>query len=346
MICSDNFEMYCMLYADGELSPAEIQELLAFLTANPQLEAEWNRWQQLKLTAPSIEFPEPEQLMQPGSAVISEADAWLYVDGELSAEKKSQIDALLNTNLAARDRVQQLTLLTLTADHVVCPDKASLYKKEKAPRIIAFRNIIRFAAAALIGWLLYTYFPSVSKINSTPGDVATQAKDIRQLPSQEENPTLINKELKPTVLAKIQPIQSNSSSSVTSNTNPALPLSEKIVANATANLNSGNNPISKTDPVDPIVISPAAPSAIALENVATQLPETKNETKTTVQSVVYEELDIQSTRETITIGTMEIREGKVRGLVRRAQALFKNKKSITQPAGEYKVLPAVQIIQN
>lgn len=347
MICSENFDMYCMLYADGELSPAELQELQAFLAANPHLEPEWNRWQQLKLSAPSIPFPHPDQLMQPGSAVISEAEAWLYIDGELSAVEKSQIDALLNTNRAANDRVQQQALLKLTPDHVACPDKASLYKKEKAPRIIAFRNIIRFAAAALIGWLLYTYFPSASKLNSTSGDVATQAKDdIRQLPSQEENPTLIDKELKPTVLAKIQPIQPNSSSSVTSSTNPALPLSEKIVANATANPNPENNPISKTDATDPIAISPAPPSAIVLENAATQLPEAKTETKTPVQSVVYEELDIQSTRETITIGTMEIREGKVRGLVRRAQALFKNKGSNPQARAEYKVLPAVQIIQN
>lgn len=346
MICSENFDMYCMLYADGELSPAEVQELQAFLAANPHLEPEWNRWQQLKLSAPSIPFPHPDQLMQPGSAVISEAKAWLYIDGELSAVEKSQIDALLNTNRAARDRVQHLALLTLTPEHVICPDKASLYKKETAPRIIAFRRVMRFAAAALIGWLLYTYFPSVSKLNSTPGDVATQAKDIRQLPLQEENPTLIDKELKPTVLAKTIPIPPNSTSSVTISNNPALPLSEKIVDNATANLNPGNNPISKTDAADPIVISPATPSAIVSENVATLLPEAKTETKTPVQSVVYEELDIQSTRETITIGTMEIREGKVRGIIRRAQALFKNKGNNPKPAAEYKVLPAVQIIQN
>jgi len=347
MICLENFEMYCMLYADGELSPVEIQEFQAFLAANPDLEPEWNRWQQLKLSAPAIQFPFPEQLMQPGNTEISEADAWLYIDGELSTSEKNRIDTILNTNATARKSVQELTALKLVPDPVACPDKASLYKKEKAPRIIAFRTLLRFAAAACIGWLLYTYFPSVSKPITTPTVVGNQPNDIRQFPSQDLNATPKKDAVQPNLVTVAHPANPTSHSLVTNTLNTSLPPSDKIVTNTITNLNATNNTLSKTDPVQPMVNIPAPPSATALENVATQLPEDKVETIIPAQKLVYKELDIQSTRETITIGTMEIREGKVRGIIRRAQALFKNKNSSsTQPADEYKVLPAVQIIQN
>jgi len=347
MICLENFEMYCMLYADGELSPAEIQEFQAFLAANQDLEPEWNRWQQLKLSPPSIPYPQPELLKQPSQAIISETEAWLYIDGELSASEKHRIDTILNTNTSARNSVQALASLKLIPDAVACPDKASLYKKEKAPRIIAFRTILRFAAAACIGWLLYTYFPSVSKPITTPAVVETQPSDIRQLPSQDLNPTPKKDALQPHLVAVAHPANPISHSLVTNTLNTSLPPSDKIVTNTITNLNATNNADSKTDPVQPMVNIPPPPSATALENVATQLPEDKVETTIPAQKLVYKELDIQSTRETITIGTMEIREGKVRGIIRRAQALFKNKNSsTTQPANEYKVLPAVQIIQN
>ncbi|MBU3745362.1 MAG: hypothetical protein FGM61_12605 [Sediminibacterium sp.] len=347
MISATNFEMYCMLYADGELSPAEIQELQAFLAANPDLEPEWKRWQQLKLSAPSIQFPQPEQLMQPGSAIISEADAWLYLDGELPASEHPRIEALLQTNAEARKRVEQLECYKLSPDFVACPDKASLYKNEKTPRIIAFRSVIRFAAAALIGWLLYTYFPSVSKTNLLPAEVVTQPNAIREVESQDLNAAPNNAKVAPNMLANSQPTHLSNHSLVTTIEQVALQSSNKAINNAVSSLPVENNTLAKTNPVKSIEPISAPPTEISMENLATQFPEVKAETTTPVQSVLYKELDIQSTRETITIGTMEIREGKVRGIIRTARALFKNKNSSTsQQSDEYKVLPAVQIIQN
>jgi len=345
MISSDNFEMYCMLYSDGELSPAEIQELLSFLAANPHLETEWNRWQQLKLSAPVIQFPHPEQLMQPGNAIISEADAWLFLDEELSESEHSRIVMLLNSNAAARKRVQELTTLKLTPDFVACPDKASLYKKERSTRIITFRSVIRIAAAALTGWLLFTYFPITPKTHLSPADVVNQPKDVRHSQDLQTNPKM--QKDNPIVSSNAKTTRSTKHSFVSNILKPTLPISEKSISIDESNQNLEISTPSKPDPVNSTLNNLTTSSETASENTATSLPEIKAEKNNSVQSVIYKELDIQSTRETITIGTMEIREGKIRGIIRRAQALFKNKNNITsQPAEAYKVLPAVQIIQN
>lgn len=50
MITWENYEEYIMMHADGELQPAEEQELMEFLHANPELQGELATYEMIKLT--------------------------------------------------------------------------------------------------------------------------------------------------------------------------------------------------------------------------------------------------------------------------------------------------------
>ena len=50
MISLENYEEYMILHADGELQPAEEQELMAFLDAHPELKAEMTAYDLTRLS--------------------------------------------------------------------------------------------------------------------------------------------------------------------------------------------------------------------------------------------------------------------------------------------------------
>lgn len=65
MVNMENYEEYMLLYADGELKPEEEQELLAFVAANPELEAELKAYAATRLLPDeSIVFDNKESLLK------------------------------------------------------------------------------------------------------------------------------------------------------------------------------------------------------------------------------------------------------------------------------------------
>jgi len=65
MISLENYEEYMILHADGELQPAEEQELMAFLDAHPELKAEMTAYDLTRLSPDeNIIYPEKEALLK------------------------------------------------------------------------------------------------------------------------------------------------------------------------------------------------------------------------------------------------------------------------------------------
>jgi len=68
MVTKENYEEYLILQADGELSPHEEQELLAFLDRNPQLKSEMATYESARLLPDlSIQYGNKKALIKPES---------------------------------------------------------------------------------------------------------------------------------------------------------------------------------------------------------------------------------------------------------------------------------------
>ncbi len=66
MISWENYEEYMMMHADGELKPAEAQELMAFLDANPTLKSEMALYDLTRLTPDeSLTYHDKNSLLKP-----------------------------------------------------------------------------------------------------------------------------------------------------------------------------------------------------------------------------------------------------------------------------------------
>jgi anti-sigma factor RsiW len=66
MITWKNYEEYMMMYADGELKPAEEQELMSFLFEHPELQHELAAFSMSKLTPDTaLVYDRKEELLQP-----------------------------------------------------------------------------------------------------------------------------------------------------------------------------------------------------------------------------------------------------------------------------------------
>lgn len=105
-----NYETFFLLYADGELSPAEQESVLEFVKQHPSLEEELNLIGQLTL--------------KPGKDLVK-----------------------MDTSILKKEIVEDLeTMYAFEPDlAITCPNKSALYKKEKGAIVYRFRM---FAAAA------------------------------------------------------------------------------------------------------------------------------------------------------------------------------------------------------
>lgn len=81
MVNKENYEEYMLLYADGELSDAEVKALLAFVDAHPELRSELEAYSATRLVPDTtIVYAHKEQLMKSsgGGKTIALGKWWMY----------------------------------------------------------------------------------------------------------------------------------------------------------------------------------------------------------------------------------------------------------------------------
>ena len=344
MINRDNFEMYCMLYADGELSPAEIQAFDAFLENNPDLLSEWQRWQQLKLQDVTL-FPDKAALLQPESETLSEEKAWLYIDGELSLADQAATEEWLRHDATSTQLIKELRSLVLEPTTVACPDKESLYQITRQRPVIVMRWMLRVAAAVLIVvlcWPLFTH-KSLQKANSTEEVVN---KSIVPSPSMDSEKGIANPSTpQPYVSAEAKkPLPIFTQVTAKKETPAKDPFAENTLPIAETQKGNENIIASTEDRLTPAVNNQPPPNTI--NSLSANPPENSEpEIHNLAQPIVYRELNTESEREIINIGALEIREGRFRGIIRKAGALLKRTGNRTTENQEYKVISVAQPLQ-
>jgi hypothetical protein len=342
MITQDNFEMYCMLYADGELSPAEIRAFDTFLENNPDLLSEWQQWQQLKLHEDALLFPDKAALLHPESETISEEKAWLYIDGELSLIDRTATEEWLRRDATSTQLIKELLSLVLVPTTVACPDKESLYQINRQRPVIVMRWMLRVAAAVLIAvlcWPLFTEKP-LQKANSTEEVVN---KSIVPSPSMDSEKGIANPSTpQPYVSAEAKkPLPVFTQVTAKKETPTKNPIIENLLPIA-ENKKGNENIIASTEDRLPSAVNNQPPPN-TINSLSANAPENSEpELHNLAQPIVYRELNTESEREIINIGALEIREGHFRGIIRKAGALLKRAGTRPTDTQEYKVITVAQ----
>lgn len=189
-----NYEEFFLLYVDNELTKAERLEVEAFVDANPDLREELNILNELKLKPETgIRFNGKELLMKPeaGNGLINatnyEEFFVLYVDDELTAAERREVETFAASNPALQQELNLLLQTKVEPEHaIVFPDKSLLYKQPKTDRkpvFILWTRVIAVAAMLLVAlgifWLT----------NRQPGnEVAGKVdKQEQQVAKQDEN---------------------------------------------------------------------------------------------------------------------------------------------------------------
>src|SRR5579872_5219963 len=117
MITKENYEEYFLLYIDNELSPAARGAVEKFVEENPQLQEEWEALLQCRVDA-------DRHVVFPGKEALFHEDLLSYVDGELSEERRSEVEAFVRQHPAGEVELQQLLMTVSHPDRSVCfPDK-------------------------------------------------------------------------------------------------------------------------------------------------------------------------------------------------------------------------------
>src|SRR5579871_4435413 len=145
MITRETYEEYFLLYIDNELPMQERQAVETFLAENPDLKEEYEALLQCRVHPDQQEvFHDKELLLQ--------QDLLSYIDGELDEAGCREIEQFVGRYPSKAVELQQLLLTVSQPDlSVVFPDKESLYRKERDPKIVYLPWIRAGIAAAVLG---------------------------------------------------------------------------------------------------------------------------------------------------------------------------------------------------
>lgn len=169
-----NYEEYFILYMDNELGEDQRKMVDAFLTAHPDLQAELEILMSTKLPAEEFSFHKEPLLASSMKLNAVEEDLLLYIDNELTEEKKKTVEGKLASNQTYRHQHQQLLQTRLDASELVAyPHKKELYRSTE--KVVAFKLWMRIAVAVIvIAATAVLYFAGNDSATALPPDIAVE----------------------------------------------------------------------------------------------------------------------------------------------------------------------------
>jgi len=336
-----NYEEFFLLYADGELSAQDKLAVEQFVQENPYLAEELEMFLQLKLPVEDIVFEDKSSLFKHNETIglkNHEEYFLLYVDNELDAAGKQSVERFVLQHPALQEQFMQLKQTRLEPETIVCPDKASLYKKEEKERRVFYMRWQRIAVAAafiglaVLGWKL---FPSNGEAINAP---VTAQQLPAVLPNSNaagsETNTSPNETTTQPVIAKPSVVETNTAvaqlnnnSASTNTTSETALIAENNVTVSqpdritmepattiqTQNLNEGTRNRMEQKLVDKPIVTAALTDDHHNDNIT--------------QPAIYRELntDTDDEKKSLYVGSIEINKDKLRGFFRKAGSLFRGK---------------------
>jgi anti-sigma factor RsiW len=156
----DNYEEFFLLYIDGELTAPEMASVEHFVEQHPELKPELQRLMETRLNPEPVSFEGKESLLRPAGCVGPENIEELQVqwlDDELDAATAADVEAYTLAHPQAAAGLEALKKTKLPPEHIVFPDKASLYRYDQkpVPRLPLYMKRMAAAAALLLAVALF-----------------------------------------------------------------------------------------------------------------------------------------------------------------------------------------------
>lgn len=144
-----NYEEFFILYMDNELSEEQVKMVDEFLSANPDLRAEFEILMSTKLPLDEFNFDKKDLLAESMKLSSVDEELLLYIDNELPTDKKNIVELEIASNKEYQLQYQALVQTKLDAyETVIYPNKKELYRRTE--RVIAFKPWMRVAAAVVV----------------------------------------------------------------------------------------------------------------------------------------------------------------------------------------------------
>ncbi len=348
-----NYETYFLLWVDGELSSQEEDMVERFITENPDLAEELAALQETKLPLDeSIVFANKESLLKVEYPALSmssyETYFLLYIDDELSAKDKSDVELFVLQHPALQAEFMLLKQSKLTPEPIVFANKEILYRKEEKEKPVIYMQWRRIAvAAALIGLIfsLWMIAPNKSSnqnkqvLASTNNSAVSTSKrnsvesDNNRISASEklENKSVDNLQSSKLIAANTSSIgkkqdqvlgfnsdaKENTLSNNTVTEKMGSAIEEKRVEEVTASTNTT---------VESNANNVQVGGVPAKNNLLAQATVTEDEQPNNlIKQAVYRELDTDESNKSLYVGALEINKDKLRGFIRKAGTIFRSK---------------------
>jgi hypothetical protein len=216
-ITRENYEVYIIDYLDGKLNPVQSAELMNFLSQNPDLEEEFNEFENIRID-PSKEIkPDKEKLKRNFSDIQKINDenfdefCVAKFEGDLNEYDEIRLEEYLKEHPEKQKDFNLYSKTYLSPDYnIIYPEKNNI---KKISPFIRRKNLLLYAtsvAAAILLLVLLVYMPGKDKGKISEIQVADNITEENISSQQEyENNTevtekLIPKEKKYIVLENIQ----------------------------------------------------------------------------------------------------------------------------------------------
>jgi hypothetical protein len=187
----NNYEEYFLLYADNELTDSEKTEVLLFLKENKDLEGEFKMILQTiskpdpKITLGNKSFLHKEEFQPFIDEQNYEEIFVLFHDNELNEFQKAATLTFLQEHPDLRGSFNLIGMAKLQSDFSIrFSGKESLYKKEKAGRIVTpiFWSILAAAMVSGFGWWIIAKYTEPSKTPRNRSYAVSQP--VKSLPAK------------------------------------------------------------------------------------------------------------------------------------------------------------------
>ncbi len=162
----DNYEAYFLDFIEGRLSPDQEEVLRRFLKFNPDLEAEMEDIDLLKIEPSHHSFPGKNLLKKelPGSDTeVSDGNFDMfciaYIEGDLTAKQRQIFEAYLQQYPAKRSEFEACKATILKPETVPFPHKSRL-KQRSRMHLSVWRIMVPVAAAAAIALMVIFRVPA------------------------------------------------------------------------------------------------------------------------------------------------------------------------------------------
>ncbi|MFL5740054.1 MAG: anti-sigma factor family protein [Flavisolibacter sp.] len=182
-----NYEEFLILYMDNELNESERKMVEEFLSAHPDLQSELDILMSTKLPTESFTIYKDELMSHSMKLSSVDEELLLYIDNELSIDRKKAVELEINSNKDYALQHQLLLQTKLNRSEIISyPNKSELYHNTR--RVAYLKTWMRVAVAVVVfaGTALW-YFNSPSPKQVTPAILKAPELAIKKIVEKPAN---------------------------------------------------------------------------------------------------------------------------------------------------------------